>query len=347
MPYTDYNQFLRDYFAGIDAHFNAVGGHPAPIPAGGEVGGAQFVVGNIVVATAEAAAKDDDVTRLANNFLVGCDPEFVVAEKADKVYNVLSAGIPHEGEVGYDHNGLVVEVRPQPAMGTYALVKRIRQIIKTNPALALIADKKWRAGACFKTKLDAEGVDPLDNGRRVRERTLTLGGHVHFDIQPPQNDGDPDHVRRMKALDRGTRYLEKLDILPFSESVLRRQLGARARDINIRYGQYGDWRRAHGGTHGGYHIEYRTMASWLYDPRVAYVSMTLAKLIAVSPQLALDTLKATNINYKNLVAFFELFRHKDDNAKRVLETLLDGKEVTNVQADPDVDFKKNWKEIAF
>jgi hypothetical protein len=340
MPYTQYANFLQDYFGGLnpdhvravfDARLQALDNGP---------------IVNAVVASSEKAPQDDDVKKLANNFLVGCDPEFVVAEKADKVYNVISAGIPHEGEVGYDHNGLVVEVRPKPTMGTYALVKRIKQIIKENPALALVADKKWRAGACFKTKLDAEGLDPLVN-RRVRERTLTLGGHIHFDIAPPPNYDDADHVRRMKALDRGTRYLEKLDILPFAESVLRRQLGARATNADVKYGQFGDWRPAQGGSHGNRHIEYRTMASWLFDPKVAYTAMTLSKLIAVSPQLALDTLKVSNISFENLKAFFELYRHKDDNACRELENLLDGKTIKGIQADPDSDFKKNWKELSF
>lgn len=326
----------------LEEMYRAYGfGHPGAFARANPVRNAP----DLVVKIEAANSADEDVSKLANNFLVGCDPEFVVVDKPEVVYNVQTAGVPHEGEVGWDHGGLVVEIRPKPAMGTYAVVKRIQGTIQKNTSLALIMDRKWRAGAAFRTKTAETVVDPI-TGVRGRERLLTLGGHVHFDIAPPPTREEDEHVRRMKALDRGTTYLEKLDILPKDESTLRRIHGSKATTNDAKYGQLGDWRPARGGSHGGYHIEYRTMASWLYHPKVAYMAMTLAKLCAVSPQLALDTLKARNVSYENLKALFELYRHKDDNAKRALENLLDG-DIKAIQCDPDVDFKKNWKELSF
>jgi hypothetical protein len=275
---------------------------------------------------------DNMVVKLANEFLVGCDPEFCVLDGQGRVYNVVNEFRDAHGEVGFDHGGLEVELRPQPAKGTYALTRRMRTLLlrnaKLNPALV---NYKWRAGAVVE---------------HANQRLLTLGGHVHFGIQPRGYDpADRDGSKfdlRIKALDRTTKYLEALDILPRDESTLRRERGDR-QNANQRYGRWSDVRIAGERGDAAAHIEYRTMASWLFDPKVAYTCLTAAKLACAAPQIALDSLKANNYSYNNFVKFFEVFRHKDTNAKRALEKLLDGKEVTALQVPPDVNLRTRWE----
>lgn len=265
--------------------------------------------------------------KLANEFLVGCDPEFCVVQQDGSVLD-LQNYLPKEGEVGYDHVGLEAELRPKPAKGTYALLKRLRTLILQNPRLDALGKYKWRAGAFF----------------QAGKRTLTLGGHVHFGILPRGEDlSDRDGSKydaRIKALDRTTKYFEALDILPRDESTQRREKGDN-QNPNQHYGRWSDVRICEGDRH----IEYRTMASWLFDPKTAYLCLTGAKLAAAAPQLTLDTLKGNNYSYENLVNFFEVFRHKDTNARRALEKLIDGKDIKALQMPPDVHFRGRWETL--
>lgn len=265
--------------------------------------------------------------KLANDFLVGCDPEFCVLQPDGKVLDVQNV-LPHDGEVGYDHGGLEAELRPKPAKGTYALLKRLRILILQHEKLNKLATYRWRAGAAVQTP----------------GRLLTMGGHVHFGLLPRGEDvTDRDGAKfdmRLKALDRTTKYLEALDILPRDESALRREKGDKA-NPNQQYGKWSDIRICDPDRH----IEYRTMASWLFDPTPAYIALTAAKLAAAAPQLTLDTLKANNFSYVNFVNFFEVFRHKDTNAKRALEKLIDGHEVKVLQLPPDANFRASWEKL--
>jgi hypothetical protein len=267
--------------------------------------------------------------KLANDFLVGCDPEFCILNNG-KVMN-LAEYLPKDGEVGYDHGGLEAELRPKPAKGTYALLKRLRTLIMQNDKLnPTLSTYRWRSGAAVAI---------------AENRNLTLGGHVHFGLLPRGLDPtDKDGAKfdtRIKALDRATKFMEALDILPRDESALRRDKGDR-QNAAQQYGKWGDVRAAGADNK---HIEYRTMASWLYDPKTAYLALTTAKLACAAPQLTLDTLKSNNYSFQNFVNFYEVFRHKDTNAKRALEKLLDNKAVKDVQGIPDVHFRDVWEKL--
>lgn len=273
--------------------------------------------------------------RFANAFLVGCDPEFVVLNNG--AYENLPGFLPQNGPIGYDHGGLVGEFRPEPARGTYTLLKRLQELI-ASPMLERVRGQRWRSGAVVKAR-----VPPALRAARVGRdgaRTITLGGHVHFDF-PGAGHGADRHLfdARLAAWGRLTRILERLDILPMVESVQRRDEARRAGQT---YGELTDWRPA---GNDNRRMEYRAMASWLYHPKVAFLALTGAKLAAVAPQMALDTLKFRQPGFKDLCGFFELFRHRDMNARRALEKLLDAKDIRKVHADPDVDFKETWKEL--
>lgn len=282
-----------------------------------------------VWANPKLVEEEEKVTvKLANDFLVGCDPEFVILD-GGKVMN-LQEYLPKDGEVGYDHGGVEAELRPKPCKGTYALLKRLRTLILKDGSLnPKLSTYKWRSGATVAIN---------------EKRNLTLGGHVHFGILPrgldPTDKAGEKYDLRVKALDRTTKFLEALDILPRDECALRRDKGD-IQNADQKYGRWGDVRNANDGKH----IEYRTMASWLFDPTVAYLALTSAKLAAAAPQVALDTLKANNYSYQNYLNFFELFRHKDTNAKRALEKLLDDKKVETLHFDPDVHFRERWETL--
>lgn len=274
------------------------------------------------------------MAKVLNKFLIGCDPEFAGLSSAGNLINFSRHGIPHDGPVGYDHDGWVCEIRPEPALGTYTVVKRLQALIKGLPAMTGVA--KLRAGAHVK-------------GSAERQRGVTLGGHVHLDLSPfgqgikkgrygveYDNSGlrrtpCPEHLTRVKALDKITAYLEALDILPTNESLSRRGAGQG-------YGHWGDVRIDNGRT------EYRTMASWLDKPTSAMICMTAAKLAASEPTTV--EFVATKAAFPTLVEWFERFKSADINARRVTEKILSMGH-KGLVASPDDDFREKWGSLGF
>lgn len=270
--------------------------------------------------------EEDVPQKLINNWMIGCDPEFVAMDNRGQIVNTEGT-LPHNGVVGYDHSGDVIEIRPEPAHGTYALITRLRKEILTNEYLKLLQQYRWRAGAYVRARTT-----------RGNERILTLGGHVHLDMPPKQGGEEPEvHDLRIAALDRVTDWLEKLDVLPLKESTERRN---DANAVRNHYGQFGDWRAA--GIPGGRpRMEYRTMCSWLIDPKVAYLALTSAKIAACMPQLTLESLKRGQHSWEKMQGWLENYRFRDSNVRRALEKMWD--EGSKPKVDPTVDFKERWK----
>lgn len=240
-----------------------------------------------------------------NKFLIGADPEFVALDGGGRVINGAVLG---NGEIGYDHSGRVLELRPEPAKGAYALVKKIRRLLGDEKLRRLNA-AKFRAGA--------------------RVGTESLGGHIHFGVNPRDvaiGGGAVD------ALDAVTRVLEHLDILPKAECVNRRRGD---------YGHFGDVRTSHG-KDGQPHLEYRTMASWLHDPKVAFLCLTAAKLAMCDPAGTLLNLKGAT-SFSKLMDWMHNYKSKDTNAARAYDKL--GGNHKNVLVDPDADFRVRWEEL--
>jgi hypothetical protein len=290
---------------------------------------------NARVASFKPLGEDDVASGLLNKFMIGTDPEFVVLDNDGVVVNT-DGTLPHTGVVGWDHGGQVVEIRPEPAHGVYALTKRLQKEIMSNEALATLAKYKWRAGALIRARVAR--ADTMTNARG--ERTLTLGGHVHID-QPPDPEGE-EHQLRLSSLDRVTQWLEELDILPQKESAARREDPTARRNG---YGKFGDWRSAGGRDGQPPRMEYRTMASWLFDPKVTFLALTMAKLAAAVPQVTLDKLKKGACSYSALRDYLENFRFRDTNARRALEKLFEGHNVKYLQIDPTENFRPRWKEL--
>lgn len=276
---------------------------------------------------AEAPVVNEEEGDMINDFRVGCDPEFMLLGGDGRTIEA-SRFFRHAGEVGYDHAGRVAEFRPGPSRGVLPIIKKIQSLVK-DPVVAAVA-ARFRAGAYC-------------NGD-------CLGGHVHFGfncfaMKPPAGAGllqgfgelNERGKRVTEALDVLTRTLEHLDILPENESKQRR---GSAQGLMNRYGHYGDVRDCNG------HMEYRTMASWLYDPKVAFLCLTAAKLAAADPAGTIAALKGER-GYAGWIKFkhwLDQYVVKDVNAARTAEKLLDNG-LPKLQVDPEVDFKERWREL--
>lgn len=268
-------------------------------------------------------AEPEEEGTMINDFKLGCDPEFMLIAENGKTV-VASQYFPHDGEIGYDHGGRVAEFRPEPARGAFPIIKRIQRLVKKAVPLSLGA--KFRSGAICNQDC--------------------LGGHIHFgfdgfEVKPPNGVGSLQGGRFnargtqvTRALDTLTKTLEYLDILPAHESAQRR---ASAQGQGNYYGAYGDVRDCHG------HMEYRTMASWLYDPKVAFLVLTAAKLAAADPKGTIEALKDCD-SFSDFRKWMERYESKDVNAARASEKLL-ANGLKYVQAYPDVDFKERWETL--
>lgn len=247
------------------------------------------------------------MAKLANKFEVGCDPEFVVVGPQGQIVSVASLG---GGKVGFDHAGRCVELRPEQARGTFTLVRRLKSLLD-EAKLDNFRKFRWRAGAYYRAAL-VEGP----NNR------ITLGGHVHFNITQANFPKGA-----LKALDSFTGLLEHTEVLPRAECISRR--------TQTEYGKWGDIRY----DTPDHHVEYRTMASWLFNPWVTFMALTGAKLAVVAPEAASEAL-ADKTSRRDISAFFERFRNKDINADRVLDKL---ERPSWLEYTPDVNIKDAWE----
>lgn len=232
---------------------------------------------------------------------LGCDPEFVGYLDGKRInFEYVLPGF--DGQLGYDHGGRVAELRPPPAKFARTIIKRLRAIMQGAPAAARVAS--WKGGAV------ASNPD------------TALGGHIHLGV-----DYQTWQHALVPALDALTTQMFKLDILPDQDNKGRERLG---------YGQMGDTRTAMRGTCRV--LEYRSMCSWLFDPKVAMLALTGAKLAAADPSFATETLKGP-ASHKKLHAFFEKWRDNSD-AKYCCEQILSGKPLV---AKPDRDIQEAWE----
>src|ERR1043166_7580364 len=112
--------------------------------------------------------EEDKQLKLANEFMIGCDPEFVVLG-SDGTHKNVNGLIGKRGEIGWDHDGNVVELRPKPAKSAFTLLKHLRGILREANSLHPF---KHRAGAYLE----------------FPQKKISLGGHIHFDLPFTGND---------------------------------------------------------------------------------------------------------------------------------------------------------------
>ena len=267
--------------------------------------------------------QEDDNMLTINKFLIGCDPELIALQRGN-LYNV-SGFLQKHAPLALDHNGRVVEIQPTPSRSTFNVAKRIRAIL--GGAHGEVLRKK-------KLDLTARSCFEYEGGRKQ-----TIGGHVHFGI-PYLVDGQVSNRIKVisPALDHITKYMEKLDILPYQSSVERRRSGAQ---IDARYGKWGDWRGA--GDDG--HAEYRTMGSWMHHPVNAFIALTAAKIAATYPKVTTKMLKdPAAASQKEFNALFEHLKNKDVDCARITEKVIENK--VSMQHPDNESVFKAWKEFA-
>jgi len=174
-------------------------------------------------------------------------------------------------------------------------------------------------------KLMADGYKFRSGGYvHTDKRSVSLGGHVHFDI-PYSNIPDPSIDTRLIALTNMTKYLEALDILPTEHSKYRH-----------RYFQVEPVRRANDADR----LEYRYMCSWLHSPLAALVCLTAAKITVANPELGLV---GTDVSMLLLQTWFEKFKNKDVDAARVVERIFEPK--LKLEARLDLNLQDTWKSL--
>ncbi|CAN5950560.1 unnamed protein product [Sphagnum jensenii] len=237
--------------------------------------------------------------RLLNDFLVGADPELILLDPPELIngqaaYNG-SRVRPH---YGWDHGGWVVEPHPTP----HRSVRAVCRNIKTSLDVMAHDFPNWRfrAGAYYK------------NGR---QRSVTLGGHVHLDI--PRIGS-----AQLGAMDTLAQSFVALNILPAAECGLRCS-------NPYGYGRCGDVRAEHG------HVEYRTLCSWLFSRKTSMLCMTGIKLAAIAP----ETVKTID-SIEGLEAWVTLFKGKDDDVDWILDKGYFSK---SLEAKPDANVKSVWQ----
>lgn len=161
-----------------------------------------------------------------------------------------------------------------------------------------------------------------------------------------------DHLLRVAALDEFTKLLEHLDILPKKECEARRTTSEYGKygDVRIQnssetldsndFAGFEDYRAAVATQKAKHRMEYRTMASWLYDPIVAFLCLTGAKVAAAYPDIALDNLKGKTA-FSTIPTWLERYASKDMDCARLAERyLVKGHKAMVI--DPGTDIRERW-----
>lgn len=238
-----------------------------------------------------------------SSITLGCDPEFAAYLGSNRVNFASLVG--QDGKLGWDHSGEVGELRPPPARFARTLLRRMRNIMQTAPEQ--LRSATWRSGAIAKRI-----PEPAED----RNAFSCLGGHVHLGVDFRLCSLAPI----TKGLDTFTNSLFKLDMLPEKENKIRQRA----------YGRPGDMRKDYKG--GQPVIEYRTMCSWLFDPRVALIALEGARLTTAEPEFAVK--KLTTPSHTNLHDFFAAFKKQSKDAAYIAEVILP--KLGKLQFDKDV-----------
>lgn len=227
--------------------------------------------------------------RNVNRFKVGADPEFVFAtEQRDPDsgeggrVEATRLGLKQGLAFGADNNGRLAEIRPHPSRSA---LETCASVMSTLKWLALTnrssLQYRWLAGAY----LFSDGI----------------GGHVHFGRKRPDRDVE------IRALDAMSNLLTSFDVYPQREIAARRRGDAH----NQRYGMPGDFRLQ---THG---YEYRTFPSWLDSPELAFLTLTVSKLVVQDPKLVLS-MEVSNDSarrWRQMMNFLAFYKGMDDDAR--------------------------------
>ena len=140
-----------------------------------------------------------------------------------------------------------------------------------------------------------------------------FGGHIHFGRK------QPGIKSAIKSLDWLTWKLSQVGVLN----------GFEQRRAGTHYGRERDYRVQ------PYGYEYRGISTWLCNPFIAHLTLTLAKLCILH-----DLTKAQDdINKMNIFSILSMFQNEDDDARIALQGLKLRKDIA---MGSDDDMKKHW-----
>ena len=264
----------------------------------------------------------------ASSLMLGADPEFVVIHARSgnvRLVGDLWAGRSEDhNQIGIDHGGALVEIRPEPSLYTHDVVVNMRELLTRPSWLDRIrsAQYKWRAGGFYRSS-------------RSGPPTI-MGGHVHFGPSEASvratHDfsisgwGSRNRCTVLPRLDWATSALELSGLLPLEQTLLRRMLG--------NYGQWGNWQCSVDS------FEYRTPSSWLASPEIAFVVLTTYKLAAASPSLSEYLSPRGGID--GVFRFIAGFARTDSDAERV--AAMSPTDLALRESVYEEDFKGRWAE---
>lgn len=222
--------------------------------------------------------------RRVNHFLVGTDPEFYFQDqKRNPIYPDVF-GLRTGLAYGADNNGRLVEVRPAPSRSILELVAATRVCLGLlHTVVPETRGLVWRANAWT-------GNDGV-------------GGHIHFGrvFEKPEV-----LVAKLDSLSI------LLDRLKLSDANWERRTARKAQG----FGKQGDFRPQL------YGFEYRTLPTWLGSMRLAFVVMTLAKLVVYVPSAwMIAALKIDDVHQQAEILWGMLagFSNLDDDAALACE----------------------------
>jgi Phage phiEco32-like COOH.NH2 ligase-type 2 len=247
--------------------------------------------------------------RYVNRFKLGADPEFIFATPMVGPHvpvrvDARNLGLAQGLAFGMDNNGRLTEIRPYPSRSALTVVASILSTLRWMVAIhPETVSYEWIAGAF----LFGDG----------------LGGHVHFGRKRPGRELE------VKALDALDDELMAVQAYPAKEVALRRA-GDQHHQL---YGHHGDIRKQ---IHG---YEYRTFPSWLDSPELAFLTLTLSKLVVQNPALAQGYMPLIGMDrhYQRLRNLLAYYKDVDDDARLALQMLL-----KKFPVHVGGDFRKRW-----
>lgn len=216
--------------------------------------------------------------RRINRFMLGADPEFMF-ERHGEYLHASNFDLKPALAFGADQNTRLVEMRAMPSRSALEVVASIlstlRWLYRTCPA---VQSCTWRAGAFA----HRDGI----------------GGHVHLGRKRSQRAAE------VRALDGLAFVMRQAGLFPEAEWTRRSE----GDQFGQRYGMYGDVRAQR---HG---YEYRTLPSWLTSPHLAFLVLTLAKLVVFDPTITADWMLVREDPWMLLRGLAKFYSGLDDDA---------------------------------
>lgn len=244
--------------------------------------------------------------KLVSDQLIGCDPEFIIANKGRLVtpwtpFQVDGVNWTDYAQRKFGSDGQYFELRPDPSTSTFDLTYKIKKLLMTGKKYIKGGERySWFANPSW-------------------HRNHRVGGHIHI--------GGTHTTRREEALQRTAECIEECDLIPKDYSRKRREIYG---ETQIRDDHSDEMEP---------HWEFRWLGTWLFHPKVTFAVLTLAKLSQV------DTKKTVSLMNKrqafgSLMELAMTYQEMDSDANRLFNLLSLGPE--KVLAPINRSFITSW-----